>query len=373
MRGATIARARGLRLGSTGIHEASRQAPSGARRMTRWLGIRSSAIALGSVLISVFSGLAIADRYVREYAPPATRAALWMTVTVTLLALVFGLRYQRSQARSIAERSVELEQLSAELYRANRAKSEFLANVSHELRTPLAAIVGFADLLRDGAYGELTPRQVGPVERIESSANHLQELVEQILDLAKMAAGRLEVHTDQLKLRPFVIDVATEIEPLVSKKGLTFSIQVPASLPRIASDPTHLRQILVNLLGNAIKFTTTGGITLRAALIADDAMANLFTPTERRPRLAGAGVWVALQVIDTGAGVAEDDLERIFEEFEQVNAGPRGDSARRGTGLGLAISRRLARLLEGDLTVESKIGVGSTFTLWLPTAAPATT
>jgi signal transduction histidine kinase len=321
------------------------------------------------VLVSVFAGLAIADRYVRVYAPTATRAALWSTVIVAILALLFGLVHQRSQALRIAERSVELEQLSAELYRANRAKSEFLANVSHELRTPLAAIVGFADLLKDGAYGELTPRQMGPVERIETSANHLQDLVEQILDLAKMAAGRLEVHTEQLKLRPFVIDVATEIEPLVTKKGLSFSIQVPASLPRIASDPTHLRQILVNLLGNAIKFTSEGSITLRATQVVDGQVARLSAPAQRRPRLAAGGSWVALQIIDTGTGVADDNLERIFEEFEQVNAGPRGDSAHRGTGLGLAISRRLARLLEGDLTVESRLGQGSTFTLWLPTDA----
>lgn len=330
--------------------------------------VRPSALALATVLLSIFASLLIADQFVRVYAPSVMRAALWTTVIIAMLALFWGLLHQRSQARSIAERSVELEQLSAELYRANRAKSEFLANVSHELRTPLAAIVGFADLLRDGAYGELTPRQAGPVERIETSANHLQELVEQVLDLAKMAAGRLEVHSEQLKLRPFVIDVATEIEPLVTKKGLSFSIQVPAALPRIDSDPTHLRQILVNLLGNAIKFTTTGSITLRAALVADGEVTQVFEPAQRRPRLAAGGTWIALQVIDTGAGIAGHDQERIFEEFEQVNAGPRGDSARRGTGLGLAISRRLARLLEGDLTLESRLGAGSTFTLWLPAA-----
>jgi signal transduction histidine kinase len=338
--------------------------------MAKRFEVRPSALALGAVLVSVFAGLAIADRYVRVYAPVTMRVALWVTVLVAMLALLFGLIHQKNQARSIADRSVELEQLSAELYRANRAKSEFLANVSHELRTPLAAIVGFADLLRDGVYGELTPRQIGPVERIETSANHLQELVEQVLDLAKMAAGRLEVHTEQLKLRPFVIDVATEIEPLVTKRGLSFSIQVPAALPRIASDPTHLRQILVNLLGNAIKFTAEGGITVRGTLVTDGEVAQFLGRAQNRPRLATGGAWIALQVIDTGAGVAERDLERIFEEFEQVNAGPRGDSARRGTGLGLAISRRLARLLEGDLTVDSRLGAGSTFTLWLPADAP---
>jgi adenylate cyclase len=299
-----------------------------------------------------------------------TATELWIVAVIVIASILAGLVWQRRQARSLAGRSAELEQLSAELYRANRAKSEFLANVSHELRTPLAAIVGFVDLLREGAYGELTPRQIGPVERIESSANHLRELVEQVLDLAKMAAGRLEVHTELLKLRPFVIDVASEVEPLVNEKKLAFSIAIPATLPRIATDPTHLRQILVNLLGNAIKFTSDGSIAVRAALVSDGEIASFVSSAGKRPLLAAGGSWVALQITDTGMGVPAKDLERIFEEFEQVNAGPRGDSMRRGTGLGLAISRRLARLLDGDITVESVEGKGSAFTVWLPADSP---
>lgn len=330
-------------------------------------------MALGTVFIAVFVGLSIADRYVRAQAGWPVRLGLWSTFVVALGAILIGLVLERRQAQNIAERSAELEQLSAELYRANRAKSEFLANVSHELRTPLAAIVGFVDLLREGAYGELTPRQVGPVERIETSANHLRELVEQVLDLAKMAAGRLEVHRELIKLRPFVIDVAAEVEPLAGKKGLTFSIAVPATLPRIATDATHLRQILVNLLGNAIKFTSEGGITMRAALVPDGQVTHFAASAHKRPLLAAGGTWVALQVADTGVGIAEKDLERVFEEFEQVNAGPRGDSMRRGTGLGLAISRRLARLLDGDITVESVPGAGSAFTVWVPADSPAPT
>lgn len=299
-----------------------------------------------------------------------TQVILWVAVVLAMAAILGGLARQRRQARSLAERSAELEQLSAELYRANRAKSEFLANVSHELRTPLAAIVGFVDLLREGAYGELTPRQIGPVERIESSANHLRELVEQVLDLAKMAAGRLEVHTELIKLRPFVIDVASEVESLMHEKKLAFSIAVPVSLPRIATDPTHLRQIMVNLLGNAIKFTSEGSISVRAVLVSDAELATRAASAGRRPLLATGGPWVALSVSDTGTGIDARDLERIFEEFEQVNAGPRGDSMRRGTGLGLAISRRLARLLDGDITVESEATRGSVFTIWLPADAP---
>lgn len=287
------------------------------------------------------------------------------------VAFVLLLLYERAQRRRLKERSAELEHLSFELARANRAKSEFLANVSHELRTPLAAIVGFVDLLRDGSYGELGPRMIGPVERIEASAAHLQTLVDQILDLARLSAGRLDARQEPLSLRAFVIDVASEVEPLVIAKGLTLSVQVPASLPRVSTDPTHLRQILVNLLGNAVKFTVTGGITLRATFVPEEAVARVTGGATRRPLLAAGGDWIALQVVDTGIGIAERDQERIFEAFEQVEPGSRGDSERRGTGLGLAITRRLARLLDGDITLESAPGQGSTFTCWLP-ADPAT-
>lgn len=305
----------------------------------------------------------------------AMRVALWAIGITALTALTIGLIRERRQSRRIAERSQELEHLSTELLHANRAKSEFLANVSHELRTPLNAIVGFVDLLRDGVYGELAPRQVGPVERIAASATHLRHLVDQVLDLAKITAGRLEVHTDVVDLRSFVLDIAGEMEALVTERGLALSLGVGATLPRVRTDPTHLRQILVNLIGNAIKYTNAGTIAVRARLIgadltviADDRT-NRSTPDgvwlEPLPSPA-QGLWIALQVIDTGIGIAEADFERIFDEFEQVGAGPRGESMQRGTGLGLSISRRLARLLGGDIVVESELGRGSTFTLWLP-------
>jgi signal transduction histidine kinase len=241
-------------------------------------------------------------------------------------------------------------------------KSEFLANVSHELRTPLNAIVGFVDLLREGVYGELAPRQVKPVERIEASANHLRHLVDQVLDLAKMAAGRLEIHTETIDLRPFVLDVASEIESLVSEKGLSLSLVMGAALPRIKTDPTHLRQILMNLLGNAVKYTNEGSIVIRTRLV--DSLPDSGTAPDRVPYPSNP--WIGIQVIDTGIGIAREDQSRIFEEFEQINAGPRGHSAERGTGLGLAISRRLASLIGGMVELESELGKGSTFTLWLP-------
>jgi signal transduction histidine kinase len=298
------------------------------------------------------------------------RIALWVVGLGAIVGLGIGLILERREASRIADRSSELEHLSTELLRANRAKSEFLANVSHELRTPLNAIVGFVDLLRDGVYGPLNSRQAGPVERIEASANHLRHLVDQVLDLAKMAAGRLEVHTEPVELRPFVFDVASEVEPLMTEKGLSFSLAVAASLPRIRTDPTHLRQILINLLGNAVKFTASGGISVRGKLVTrsnqGDAGNRLSASELLNSTARSESHWVALQVVDSGIGISEKDRERIFDEFEQVNAGPRGDSMRRGTGLGLSISRRLARLLGGDITVESEVGRGSVFTVWLP-------
>jgi signal transduction histidine kinase len=300
------------------------------------------------------------------------RVVLWVLSLTTVAFLGIGLVRERRQTMRVAERSSELERLYSEVARANTAKSEFLANISHELRTPLNAIVGFVELLKDGVYGDLSPRQVPPVDRIAASATHLRHLVDQVLDIAKIAAGRLEVHPETLVLRSFVLNVASELESLVNERGLSLSIAVGATLPRVRTDPTHLRQILVNLIGNAVKYTPTGSISVRARLMGgptrptplprhtpEDSTTAAQTPDIRR-------AWIALQVTDTGVGIAPANQARIFEEFEQVNAGPRGDSMQRGTGLGLAISRRLAQLLGGDIRVDSQIGKGSTFTVWLP-------
>jgi signal transduction histidine kinase len=299
----------------------------------------------------------------------ATRTMLWSIGLAALAALAWGMMRDRREASQAAERSRELERLSTEALRANRAKSEFLANVSHELRTPLNAIVGFVDLLRDGVYGELGPRQVAPVDRIAASAGHLRHLVDQVLDIAKMAAGRLEVHQESVDLRPFVFDVATEVEPLVSEKQLSISMTIPATLPRVRTDPAHLRQILLNLIGNAVKYTPAGSINVRGRFLDSLVPGDTVTPTASELRARSpdpSRPWIALQVIDTGIGIAPADQARVFEEFEQVNAGPRGDSMQRGTGLGLPISRRLARLLGGEITLQSEAGKGSTFTVWLP-------
>ena len=294
------------------------------------------------------------------------RLAMWTIGLAMIGALSLALVRERREGMRVAERSAELERLSTELLRANRAKSEFLANVSHELRTPLNAIVGFVDLLRDGVYGELAPRQVNPVDRIAASAAHLRHLVDQILDIAKMAAGRMEMHPEPVDLRPFVIDVASEFEALIGERGLNLSLAIGGSLPRIRTDPTHLRQIIVNLLGNAVKYTPSGGIAVRARAIDERGANHVIGAPSLVGAPQGGRAWITLQIADSGIGIAPADLARVFEEFEQVNAGPRGDSMQRGTGLGLPISRRLARLLGGDITVESELGKGSTFTVWIP-------
>ena len=295
----------------------------------------------------------------------ALRTFLWMLGVVAVVALLVVLARERRQTYHLAARTEELERLYEEVARSNRMKSEFLANVSHELRTPLNAVVGFVEMLREGVYGELTPRQALPVDRIAGSATHLRQLVDRLLDIAKIAAGRIEVSSEAIQLRPFVLDVASEMESLVSERGLSLTIGIGPALPKIQSDRTHLRQILINLIGNAVKYTSTGGIEVRARTVNGNKQDGA-DATEAETPPDPTMQWIALQVVDTGIGIANVDRERIFDEFEQVNAGARTDSARRGTGLGLAISRRLARLLGGDLTVTSELGRGSVFTVWLP-------
>jgi signal transduction histidine kinase len=353
---------------------------SGSDTIVRLAGTREPASLVGarqSALVHLPDGGTWTVVATHVLTTRSIRWGMWVSGVAGVLFLAFGLLREQRRALHVAARSVELERLYSDVKRANQAKSEFLANVSHELRTPLNAIVGFVELLRDGFYGDLSPRQVPPVDRIAASATHLRHLVDQVLDIAKIAAGRLEVHTETIVLRPFVLNVASELESLVSEKGLALSITVGASLPRVRTDPTHLRQILINLIGNAVKYTPSGSVSVRARLLGAPEELGARTPTPRAgmddpsaaallARAPRSGIWVALQVIDTGVGIAASDLTRIFDEFEQVNAGPRGDSMQRGTGLGLAISRRLARLLGGDISVESVLGRGSTFTIWLP-------
>ena len=240
-------------------------------------------------------------------------------------------------------RGEELEKQRAIAERANLAKSEFLAVMSHELRTPLNAIGGYAELLEMGVHGEVTTAQAEALGRIRRSQRHLLRLINDVLNLARLESGRVEYTVAPLVLRTVVDGVLPMVEPQLEARQLRFELEVPLELVGRA-DREKLEQIVLNLLSNAIKFTPTGG-TVRVEADAVD------------------GQKVALRVRDTGIGIPSGRLQQVFEPFVQVDS----SHTRRaeGTGLGLAISRDLARGMGGDLTVESTIGLGSTFTLTL--------
>lgn len=236
---------------------------------------------------------------------------------------------------------------NAQLYRAavaaSEAKSTFLASMSHELRTPLSAIIGYEELLADGITGPVTEPQRQQLSRIKASATHLLGLIDEILTYSRVEAGSERTHVDMVDVRQALEDSAGIVAPLVSERGLALTIEPVAECTTICTDAQKLRQILVNLLSNATKFTERGGIVLGARRVGRQI---LFTCT------------------DSGVGIAPEHLQRIFEAFWQAEQRP----TRRvgGTGLGLTVSRRLAHLLGGDLTVESRLGQGTTFTLQLP-------
>ena len=227
---------------------------------------------------------------------------------------------------------------------ANRAKSEFLATMSHELRTPLNAIGGYSDLLRDGIYGAISAEQQQALARISRAQRHLLGLINDILNLSRIEAGRVEYDVTDIRIADLLRELREMIDPQVADAGLTFDTQVDDDAV-LHADHEKTVQILLNLLSNAVKFTPSGGrITLRSS-------------AERDGRL------VAIEVVDTGRGIPSNKVEAMFEPFVQVRSDPR---ANEGTGLGLAISRNLARGMGGDLTATSQLGKGSTFRLTLP-------
>ncbi len=253
-------------------------------------------------------------------------------------------------AEELARRSalaIENAELFREVGRANRAKSEFLASMSHELRTPLNAIMGYAELLAEGITGTVSSAQRDQIERIRASARHLLGLIDEVLSYSRMEAGKEQVTLEVITVTQLLDEAASLVRPLANDKRLELDVKRGPDALTITSDVLKVRQILVNLLTNAVKFTDTGSISLGAASDGDD---------------------VLLTVQDTGIGVAPEAQERVFEAFWQVEQ----SASRRvgGTGLGLSVSRRLARLLGGDLTMKSTQGEGSTFTVRLPRVAP---
>ena len=277
------------------------------------------------------------------------------------LAMLVSLR-DVTDRKEAEEKSRQLERekaARAQAEAANQAKSDFLAVMSHELRTPLNAVIGYAELLDLGVAGPLVPEQRQQLGRIVASGRHLLGLVNELLDLAKVEAGRLSVEHVPTSASD-VLDAAVVLaQPQAEARGLTL-MTPPEHGTDICfvGDRERALQIVANLLSNAVKFTEPGG-TIRLEVTEGE------TPPDSRHLLASTR-WVALRVHDTGIGIGPDHIERVFSPFVQAEQGHTRRSD--GTGLGLTISRRLARMMRGDVTVSSERGKGSTFTLWLPSA-----
>jgi signal transduction histidine kinase/ActR/RegA family two-component response regulator len=237
----------------------------------------------------------------------------------------------------------ELKEQSVELELASRHKSEFLASMSHELRTPLNAILGFSEVLLEQMFGEINERQEEYLRDINGSGRHLLELLNEILDLSKVEAGRMELQYTSFELPPMLDNAVSMLRERAALHGITMGVEVGEGVGEVYADELRLKQVLLNLVTNAVKFTGDGGsVVVRAARDGGD---------------------VSITVTDTGIGVPEQDRERIFESFQQ---GGRGSSREEGTGLGLTLSRRIVELLGGRMWLESEVGRGSTFGFAIP-------
>ena len=260
--------------------------------------------------------------------------------------------HEHRRERELLLEGAEIARAAAE--RASNVKSEFLANMSHEFRTPLNALLGYVDLLALGIAGPVTDQQREYYGRLRASANHLLGLVNDVLDLGKLEAGQLSVTRDRGFTAPVVDDAIALILPQAEGRGVVLRHEnAGADGEPFLGDEHRVRQVLVNLLGNAVKFTERGG---SVTVTADRVEGGHQSP--------GRGPWTRLRVTDTGIGIAAEQLDDIFQPFVQAEIGR--TRLQGGTGLGLTISRRLARLMGGDLTVESVPAEGSVFTLWLP-------
>jgi signal transduction histidine kinase len=243
----------------------------------------------------------------------------------------------------LREKSVMLAEQGETLQRANKVKTEFLASMSHELRTPLSAILGFADLLVSSPKENLSARARESLERIKRNGDHLLSLINDVLDLAKAEAGRLDVRLTPVNIAPLARACVAEVDSLRAGKDLRLVVDVPDAPVETMSDTQRVRQILLNLLSNAIKFTERGEVTLSLRTVPGE---------------------IRIAVTDTGRGIGTHELPQLFQEFHQLDAGE--GKRYPGTGIGLVLSRRLARALGGEIEVRSTEREGSTFTLVLP-------
>jgi signal transduction histidine kinase len=280
----------------------------------------------------------------------AAQAGIFWLAPIVFVVVFTQVAVRERQARAEVERlAAAVAEANHTLERVSRYKSAFLANMSHELRTPLNAIIGFSRLVMRRSQGVLPARQYENLAKILLSAEHLLMLINGILDLAKIEAGRLEIHVAEVDAAALVEGCLRTVEPLIKRGQVRLKKQCAPDLPLLVTDEERLRQILMNLLSNAIKFTLEGAVTVS---------------------IQGQAKEMAISVADTGIGIPEHALGVIFEEFRQADSSTTRQYG--GTGLGLAISRHLARLLGGDITVQSAVGVGSTFTITLPLHSGAT-
>lgn len=243
----------------------------------------------------------------------------------------------------------ELTERVEELKEANRLKSQFLSNVSHELRTPLNAILGYTDLLIDGVYGQVKADQRTPLEGVRRNAGDLLRLINDVLDLTRIEAKKIEIRAEKIDLIALLQEIFIDIQPILEQKSLALWLDIPEGLPSLESDRAKVRQILGNLLSNAAKFTEEGKVMVSAEAV---------------PQRGG----VEIIVRDTGIGIPKEELPKIFDRFHQVD----GSATREfgGVGLGLSIVKELVGLLGGEIRVESEVGKGSTFTVFLPSCLP---
>jgi PAS domain S-box-containing protein len=248
----------------------------------------------------------------------------------------------------LEERNRQLEWQSRELERAYRLKSQFLASMSHELRTPINALLGYTSLMRDQIYGELNQRQDEALTRMYTASQHLLELVNDILDLAKIEAGKMPVHVEPVNVAQVIRELSHTLEPMVRRKEIEYRLTIDDDLPVLETDQTKVKQIVLNLLSNAVKFTHRGHIAVHA---------RHATPPDGEDG-------IVIEVADTGIGIRSEDVSKIFEDFRQVDQSSTREYG--GTGLGLSITKKLLHLLGGTVRVHSAPGEGSVFTIWLP-------
>jgi PAS domain S-box-containing protein len=277
---------------------------------------------------------------------------------------------QKQADEQLRQTNEQLTLANAELARATRLKDEFLANMSHELRTPLNAILGMAEGLQETVFGSLTERQQRAIATIERSGRHLLELINDILDLAKIEAGKLDLQISEVSVSSLCDASLVFVRQMALKKQIHLKTDIPEDIGSIQADDRRLRQVLINLLSNAIQFTPAGGtVSLEVKVASGSSVAPLPVIHDGQPEAsASPSIYLCFSVTDTGIGIAPENLDKLFQPFMQVDN--RLNRQHAGTGLGLALVRQITELHGGYVTVCSQMGQGSCFTIWLPYLSP---